>query len=541
MSVRDLKPALVADWKARGIWHDLAMYEVIDAHARNVPDRLAVADQHQRLTYSELVARSSSLARWLRGLGLADGDVVSLQGSNSIAFALCHLACNRADLTFVPMSHVWREREIVHLLRTARAKVAFVPDAETDYDHYERLSARRNDLPDLVHLAELSGDRGRAASFDEVSTDDDRGHAAWPCDPDDSRFVMVTSGTTDLPRMSGWTDNNLWFFLSQYADAIGIASGDVAVGLAPANTGATGYVYPVVTPLLNAASSVLLEHWSPAAALDLIASERADLATAVPTQVIKMLQDPAVGNHDYPSLRVFTNAGSALPPDVAAGVERTFGCTVQAVYGSTDGGVPVMTRVTDPPVKRYSTVGKLLPETDLRLVDAELNDVPVGDAGEIIFRGPTKTLGYLNDPQRTAETFIDDGWYRSGDLGRLDDDGYLSIVGRVKDVIIRGGQNLSPREIEDLIVTHPAVAEVGVIGIPDAVYGERACACVALRAGHEIELAELNEFLESQDIAKYKLPEHLELFDELPKSAGGKISKVELRHEIIRRMTPTTQ
>ena len=175
MSVRDLKPALVADWKARGIWHDLAMYEVIDANARNVPDRLAVADQHQRLTYSELVARSSSLARWLRRLGLADGDVVSLQSSNSIAFALCHLACNRADLTFVPMSHVWRERETVHLLRTARAKVAFVPNAEAEYDHYDRLSTHRADLPDLVHLAELSGDRSRTASFDEVSADDVEG------------------------------------------------------------------------------------------------------------------------------------------------------------------------------------------------------------------------------------------------------------------------------------------------------------------------------------------------------------------------------
>ncbi|HUF98756.1 MAG TPA: fatty acid--CoA ligase family protein, partial [Ilumatobacter sp.] len=278
----------------------------------------------------------------------------------------------------------------------------------------------------------------------------------------------------------------------------------------------------------------------PESALDLLVSERADLATAVPTQVIKMLQDKTVANRDYSSLRVFTNAGAALPPDVAADVETTFGCTIQAVYGSTDGGVPVMTRITDPPIKRFTTVGRLLPETDLRLVDADLREVSAGEPGEIVFRGPTKTQGYLNEPERTAEAFVDDGWYRSGDLGRMDDDGYLSIVGRVKDVIIRGGQNLSPREVEDLIATHPSVSEVGVVGIPDAVYGERACACIALRPGHGVELGELNSFLESRDIAKYKLPERLELFDELPKSAGGKVSKVELRQQVVRRMTDAT-
>jgi non-ribosomal peptide synthetase component E (peptide arylation enzyme) len=294
-------------------------------------------------------------------------------------------------------------------------------------------------------------------------------------------------------------------------------------------------VFPVLAPLLHGASSVLVEHWSAPLALELLQREAATLATAVPTQLIKMLQDPALAEHDYTSLRVFNNAGAPLAPQAAMEVERVFGCTIQTVYGASDGGVPVMTRVSDPPEKRFTTVGRTLPATELRIAAPDMAALPPGEVGEVLWRNPTKTFGYLNDAERTDSMFWDDGFYRSGDLGVVDEDGYLRIVGRAKDVIIRGGQNLSPREIEEVIATEPNVSEVAVVGIPDPVYGERACACVVLRAGGSLSLDGLSRFLAAHDLVKYKWPERLELFTELPKSAGAKVSKVELRAAVLAR------
>jgi acyl-CoA synthetase (AMP-forming)/AMP-acid ligase II len=199
--------------------------------------------------------------------------------------------------------------------------------------------------------------------------------------------------------------------------------------------------------------------------------------------------------------------------------------------------VPVMNRIVQPSEKRYVTVGKVLPHSEVRLLDENLSDVPSGERGEIAWRGPTKSFGYLNEPERSEATWWEDGWYRSGDLGQFDADGFLSVVGRAKDLIIRGGQNISPLEIEEAIARHPAVSEVAVVGYPDQVYGERVCACVTLRPGHSLTFDGLIEHLTSMQMAKFKLPERLELFEDLPRSAGAKLNKVEIRKEVATRLT----
>ena len=247
-----------------------------------------------------------------------------------------------------------------------------------------------------------------------------------------------------------------------------------------------------------------------------------------------MLAEPSLHEHRF-NLRVFNNAGAALAPEVAKEVESVLGCTIQSVYGASDGGVPVMTRTTDAPDQRYTTVGRLLPHTDFRLVDVDLPTSPEGQPGEILFRNPTKTYGYLGDDERTDAVFVDDGYYRSGDLGVLVD-GYLRIVGRVKDMIIRGGRNISPGEIEDLLVSHPGVGEVAVVGIPDPVYGERACACIVPRPGSAPTLADVTDHLLGSGLEKFKLPELVELFDALPRNVGEKLAKPQLREAVITRL-----
>jgi acyl-CoA synthetase (AMP-forming)/AMP-acid ligase II len=522
---------------AAGVWQPRALYEVIDEVAARRPDAPAIADQHERLSYAELVRRSQVLAEWLLGLGLSPGAAVAVQSPNRNALAITHLACDRADLLYVPLSSAWRHTEIAHLLATSKAQVLIVPQPGTEFDHVQMVQELRDRLPALERLGTLDGKApGADFDFDEVSTRGD-GRVEIERDPNVPRYVMVTSGTTDLPRASLWTDNNLWCFMQLFIDSMELTEDDVCVGLCPANTGATGYVYAVLAPLLVGASSILLEEWNPRAALDLIEAEHATTATAVPTQVLKMLQDESLAGRDFSSLRVFTNAGAAMPPSAARAMEEAFGCVSQVCYGATDGGVPAVTHVRDGE-KRFTTVGRVSPIGRVRLVDADGNDVPPGEAGELWWLSPTKSFGYLNEPERDAAAFAEGGWYRSGDLARVDDEGYLSIVGRSKDLIIRGGQNISPQELENLLAQHPAIAEVSVIGIPDVVYGERTCACVVPVAGQTVTLDDVVAFLLERRVAKFKLPERLELFAELPRSAGGKVTKVGLRAVVSGRADP---
>ena len=534
MPVTSPTPELIARFTAAGIWQDQPLHAVVDAHAAARPDALAVADQHERLSYSEFVRRTHAVGRYLLDLGLAPGTRVAVQSENRLALALTHMACSRADLVFIPLSTAWRQKEIGHLLAVSEAEVLVVPQGE----HLQVLTDLRDTIPTLRHVGTLDGlAPGADFDFDEVSRREVE-PLALDRDPNDARYVMVTSGTTEAPRMSLWSDNNLWVFMQDYIRATGLTADDVAVGLSPANTGAVGYAFPVLAPLLAGASSVLLEKWSVENAFRLMADEGATTATAVPTQVVKMLQSETVRDHDSSRLRVFTIAGAALPPHVAAELEEVFGCFCQVVYGATDGGSPFMTTISDPVEYRRTSVGRLSASSEMRLVDALGEEVAPGQCGEIQWRTPTKSYGYLNEPERTAAAWTEDGFYRSGDLGAVDAAGYLRIVGRAKDVIIRGGQNISPLAVEIEVSKHPAVADVSIIGVPDPVYGERACACVVTQPGRSVTLPELAVFLLAQGMARHTIPERIEFFDDLPKSAGGKISKVELRSQVAKRTQP---
>jgi acyl-CoA synthetase (AMP-forming)/AMP-acid ligase II len=523
-----MTPDFIRPHYDQGLWRPQLLFQLLDEHASRTPDALAVADQHERLTYRQLAERSTALAGWLIEQDTPPGSVVAIQTGNRAALAIGHFACSRADLTFVPLSTQWRRTEMESLLRRSRVSILVLPPPRKDADFLATVNAMRDDLPEL-HL--VGGMDGLPADFDFDAVLKS-GADAKPRQrtADEPRFITVTSGTTDIPRMSQWTDNNLSFLLRDYAEAVEMAAGDVAVAIAPANTGATGYLFPVLAPLLCGAASVLLENWTPAGALDLLEGEHATHAAAIPTQLVKMLQEEGIGRRDLSSVRVITSAGAPLTPDTAEQTENAFGCAVTTVYGSTDGGVITVTRTTDPVHKRRQTVGRPIPGAELVLRDPLGDPVPVGTSGEATWRTPTKSFGYLNDDERTEAMFRGDGWYYSGDLGTFDQEGYLAITGRSKDLIIRGGQNISPLEIEQIIARHHAVSEVAVVGVPDPVFGERVCACVVLLSDKTgLTLDELVEYMRARDIAPFKLPERLEVFNELPKTAGGKLSKVTVR------------
>jgi acyl-CoA synthetase (AMP-forming)/AMP-acid ligase II len=530
-----MTPEFIEYHHTRGLWRPETLFELVDGHARQRPDALAVADQHDRLTYREVAEQSTALAGWLVGHDVAPGSVVAVQTGNRVALALAHIACSRADLMFVPLSTNWRRAEMESLLRRSRVSVLVLPPARGEVDYFATVDGMRGELP---ALRLVGGTDGLPADFDfDAALKSGPRLPPRPRDPDAPRFVTVTSGTTDLPRMSQWTDNNLSFLLREYAEAVELGPGDIALAIAPANTGATGYLFPVLAPLLCGAAAVLQETWSAATALDLLESERATHAAAIPTQLVKMLQDETLPGRDLSSVRVITSAGAPLTPDTARETEERLRCLVTTVYGSTDGGVVTVTRTTDPVEKRRGTVGRPIPGAELVLRDTSGEPVPVGVTGEATWRTPTKSFGYLGDDERTEALFAGEGWFHSGDLGSLDEDGYLAITGRSKDLIIRGGQNISPLEIEQIIARHEAVSEVAVVGVPDAVFGERACACVVLRPGAPpLSLEAVIAHVRAENVAPYKLPERLELFTDLPRSAGGKLSKVTLRSRVVERM-----
>ena len=520
-------------YRRSGVWPDETFYERFERFATTFADKTAVIEMRRTLTYRELLDRVKALSRGLLDAGIGPGSVVALQLPNSAEQPMVHLALNRIGALAVPIHDAWHEAELPHLLGLSRAVAAVVPSSYRDLDYPSLYARLREKLPELKQVFAIGDPNPKADAFESLFS---RGSEAAVAalgriDPDAPGDVMLSSGTTSLPKASLFSSNNLLALLAPFWRRIRITPDDVAAALAPAGTGAIGYVYPMLTPLLNGATSVILDRWSePEIAIDLICRHRCTYAFAVPTQLAQSL--PAIKarpSEDFAAFRCFVNAGAPLGPDVGRQIEEHMACKIFGIYGATDGGVATSTDLDDTQEQRLTTVGRAQDECQVRLVDELGEPLPPGVPGEIQWRSADKSYGYLNDPEATAMAFTAERFYRTGDLGSLDADGYLRIVGRVKDMIIRGGRNLSPRLIEEMVGRHPRIADVAVAAFPCPVMGERACAFVVTHDGKPLKLPDLLLFLQNERMPTWQLPERIELLAELPKSAGGKVMKGKLR------------
>lgn len=519
-----------------GSWSTRLLVDHFDEQARCQPDKPAIVEAHRTLDYREVARQTENVAAALAALGIGHGDVVAVQAPNWAELPIVHLAADRIGAIFVPLSEGFREREIEHLLRRSRARVVFCPERFRDFGHLEQVLGMRDTLPDLEHVVVLRGAAsGETLAFDRLADDDGwrtvRGRVwldSLRADADAPSHVMVSSGTTGLPRCSLFSDNNTVVkLLRQYSVAVRLSPDDLAAGLAPAGTGATGYNYPILTMLLIGGTSVMLEHWSGGevdGVLDLIESHRCSIVVAVPAQLAKLIQASSLAGRDFSALRVITYSGAKLPASVAADVERLFGCIVQGIYGSSEAGATAMTRIDDPQDKRLHSVGRPVPDQEVRIVAEDGSSVAPREVGEVCWRGPNKSYGFLNDHEGSAQIWDAEGLMHSGDLGRIDEAGYLHIVGRKKDMIIRGGQNVNPGAIEDVLLRHPAVAEVAVVAFEDRVLGERIAACIVAR-NEPPSLQSLKAMIIERGMAVWHQPEMLVCVPELPRNAGGKIDK----------------
>jgi non-ribosomal peptide synthetase component E (peptide arylation enzyme) len=526
-------PELAAQFRAQGYWKDQTIYERFRAAAQPDLNKVAIIEGDRRITYGELLRTIDTIAGNLLDLNIPKGGIVALQCKNAPEQLIVHLAAQRIGRLYMPLHDSWRDIEVEHALRTADVTTLIIPGVYRDFDHGAMIAGMLDRLPKLKNIFVMDGKPGAFRSFIDLLKP--HGHStaeldAERPDPDAPGTLMLSGGTTSLSKISPWSSNNLLNALDRYAEATGYGRDDVTAAIAPSGTGATGYMYGHLAPVLYGATTVILPRWKdPEAAIQMVLDYGCTQAIGIPTQLTLMIpglekRKPA----DFARFKVFTNAGAALSVDTAEKIERLMGCEIQTLYGATDAGVPNMTSIHDPRHKRLSTAGKTVRGCDCQLWDPDGKPVAQGESGEVVWRGPDKSYGYLGDEQATRNAFTAAGYYRSGDLGQFDADGYLRIVGRIKDMILRGGRNVSPRTSEEPLMTHPAVLEVAVAAMPDPVLGERACAFVMLKPGRSLSFQEMVQFLTDSKLAIWQLPERLEIVEDMPRSTGGKIAKAKL-------------
>lgn len=526
-------PELAAQFRKQGYWQDRTLYERFRAAADKYPHKTAVIDGDRRITYAEMLRTVDNIASNLLDLGVPQGGVVALQSKNAAEMLMMHFGAQRVGRLYLPIHDSWREIEVEHCLSRAEVTTVVIPGVYREFDHRAMLEGIRERLPLLKNVFVLEGDPGPFRRFAELLKPGRHTAAeldAQRPDPDMPATIMLSGGTTALSKLSRWSSNNLLNMLDCYAETCNYGADDISAAIAPAGTGATGYLFPILTPLLHGATSVILTRWKdPEEAIELILKHRCTHATGIPTQLTLMV--PGLEKRrieDFARFKVFTNAGAPLSYDTAVKIEALMGCRIHTLYGATDAGTPTMTRVDDPDDKRLTTVGRVMRGCDCQLWDGNGKPVPTGEAGEVVWRGPDKSYGYLGDEAATRAAFTADGYYKSGDLGQFDAEGYLRITGRIKDMILRGGRNISPRTCEEPLMTHPAVLEVAIAAMPDPILGERACAFVMLREGMSLTFDEMIRFLTEQKLAVWQMPERLEIVDDMPRSTGAKIAKARL-------------
>jgi cyclohexanecarboxylate-CoA ligase len=523
---------------SRDLWLNRLPVDDLDAAVAKNPGRTAfvgwnsVLRQEIRLSYAQLAERVDKIAVGLIRLGVGAGDVVAFQLPNWWEFTALFFACSRIGAVANPLMPIFRQRELRFMLGFADAKVAIVPALWRGFDHLAMMREIRGDLPNLRHVFTVGGTG--AESFEQafldrpsVTTDEKQRLAALRPGPDDVVELIYTSGTSGEPKAVMHTANTVLAPAQCFIDDIPV-TGDDVIFMGSPYAHQTGFLYGMVMPVMLGTRTVALDLWSPLEAAALIEREGTTFSMASTPFLSDVVNLPDERRARVSrTLRTWVCAGAPIPRVLVQRAKREMDLDVLSCWGMTENAGLSITRKTDPQEKVFTTDGRALPGCEVRVVDENKRPVRADTAGHLQARGITHFVGYHKRPQLNS---IDaDGWFDTGDLARMDGDGYIRIVGRTKDVIIRGGENIPVAEVENLIYRHPNVAECAVVGMPDERLGERGCAFVVPKADTSLTLAELARFLSGEGMAKQYWPERLELLPEMPRTPSGKIQKFRLR------------
>jgi 2,3-dihydroxybenzoate-AMP ligase len=526
-----------ARYRELGYWQDRPLFDGFTAALARYSDRVAIVDEAGPVTYRELDERSQRLALVLLDLGLRPLDRIIVQLPNTAMFAYLYFAMQRIGACPVLALPGHRKREIGQFASISGAAALAVPAAARGFDFTAMAADLMADRPELrLCLVQGLNDGPNDPRFVRLEDLLDRSPVTSRealeeirIDPADPALFLLSGGTTGIPKLIPRTHDDYLYNSRVAAEVCEIGAGDVLLDVLPIE-----HNLPLGCPglqgfLLSGGTVVLGTSTRPRDVFELIQRHRVTHIHLVPALLIRWIDDACLPEYDLSSVRVVQSGGQRLQPEVRLRAERALpGCFIQENFGMAEGLI-MFVRSTDPPGVRRETCGRpASPGDEVYLVDEDGKVVPDGEPGELIVRGPYTLRGYFRAPEHNARAFTPDGFYRSGDLLRKMPSGNYVVEGRVKDLINRGGEKISAEEAENLILAHPAVLNVACVPYPDPVLGERMCACVVLRPGFALDLAELVSFLRDFEIASFKLPERLECFDTLPLSGFGKVSKKEL-------------
>jgi acyl-CoA synthetase (AMP-forming)/AMP-acid ligase II len=524
-------------YESAGLWDGTTLAGQVSAHASATPGQLAVVDAGGRYPYGSLARDAAAVATAMRSRGVAAGDVVSIQLPNRYETVVAAVAAQSVGAVINPLLPNYRQHELVNVFRTAPPRLVFTPGEYRGFDHrgLVRAVVAASGVPAPVHV--VVGDSpgpGQVAFESLLSGGADGAHDLAAGAASDVSELIFTSGTEARPKAIMHTEQNANFSVRVAWEDLGVGPGDVVWMPSPLGH-STGFNYGLRFALYHGLPLVLQDRWSGSDAADLVAAERCSYTLAATTFLQDLVEEAGRRGVTLDSLRLFGCGGAPVPPRLVDSAAAA-GVQVLRLYGSTEVLVGTWNRPGSGERQRRETDGRPMSHVEIAIVGDDGQPVGVGEPGELLVRGPNTCVGYYADPERTAATFLPDGWVRSGDVlvRDTDDHGddYVTVVARKKEIIIRGGLNIAPREIEDMLGGFAEVERAAVIGLPDDRLGERMCACVVLRPGTSLSFDDMVARLRETGLATYKLPERLEVLDALPATASGKVQK----HELVRRL-----
>jgi non-ribosomal peptide synthetase component E (peptide arylation enzyme) len=509
-----------------GYWDKTILPDYWDRNARQWPDKEALVDSvGGRLTCIGAKEKIDRIAfALIKEVKLKRDDKLMVQLPNCVEQVLVRLACQKAGVIAIPEMTTFRQTELLDIATRTEAVGIVIPRGYRKFDHYEMAKDLRSDLPNLKYIIVTGNDvpedcisLQKIMDYPYEQEYDPIEMLARKVDAvEEVGFLVTTTGTTGLPKLIEHriAARDIWTAKAHIRNW-DLGPEDCVLAIAPL-AGAAGGTPTYVTAPVAGAKIALEYQYGGEETLAFMEKEKATVLALVPTQLARLLELP-LDKYDFSSLRIIKTAGGYLPPPLAKEAEERFNCPILGTYGTQDTGSISGVPIDASDDQRYTTVGRLHPGIEIKILDDSGNRVEQGDVGTLWFKGPGNSIGYYKDLEKTmSEAFDEEGFATPGDLVTLMDDGYLKIMGRKKNIIIRGGQNIYPREIEDYLLSHNKVNNAAIVPMPDPEMGERACAFVTLKKGEQFTFEEMVDFLKSKKIAPFKLPERLEVLESLP-------------------------
>ena len=522
----------IAWFRSTGDWRDRTVGDLLLANARDIGERDAVVDRTRRCTWGQLAASASRVAAGLVELGLQRGDFVAIQLPNRVEFCEAYHGAVLAGLRVLTLMPSYREADVRFMLGKTRARAVITVDTFAWHDHAAMAMSVKDQLADLDHVVVLGRAPAGSHSYADLArpglTPDQIAERALG--PDELSRVAFTSGTTGIPKGAMHTHNTDLVSPAWMARVLGLdRRSHVLVGSPISHV--AGLVFGVLQTALCGSTLVLQERWNAEAAVELIGNEQVAVMISSCIFAAELIAAPNANRDSLRSLKNFVAGGSSIPPDLVAAAFDRAGVTVLRSLGMTEAPVHIMNRPGDAMERLTNFDGRLIDGAEAKVVAVgdRSRTLPPGEEGEFATRGPHVFLGYLDEPQLTAEARSPDGWCYSGDLVRVDESGYYVHCGRIKDIINRGGIKISAAEVESILQRHPAVREGAAVPMPDERLGERTCAFAVLESGATLTLKDVVSHFSSLEVTRHKWPERLVVIGALPRNSAGKVDKAALR------------